>query len=270
MSVQASPARSLPRYIQIARSIETSIRTGKLRTGEKAPSIRALSRQRRVSISTAMQAYMWLEDHGLLESRPRSGFYVRFPVDVAPGVQPCSKGIPKTAGLSALLATIVMDVANPANLPMAFETPDAEFLPTNQLNTILRRILLDQPRHSSSYECPTGSESLRHQIARRALSYGCEFSADDVIVTVGATEALSLSLRAVTKPGDLVAVESPSSFSVLQAIESLSLEVIEIPADPETGLDLDFLDQEAAKYNLAVCIATTNCQNPLGYILSDD
>src|SRR5262244_1665170 len=138
MSVQASPARSLPRYIQIARSIETSIRTGKLRTGEKAPSIRALSRQRRVSISTAMQAYMWLEDHGLLESRPRSGFYVRFPVaDVAPGVQPCSKGIPKSAGISALLATIVMDVADPSNLPMAFETPDPEFLPTNQLNTIL-------------------------------------------------------------------------------------------------------------------------------------
>jgi DNA-binding transcriptional MocR family regulator len=135
---------------------------------------------------------------------------------------------------------------------------------------ILRRILLDQPGHSVSFQCPIGLEALRHQIARRALSYGCEFSEDEVIVTVGSTEALSLALRAATNPGDTVAVESPSSFSILQAIDSLDLEAVEIPADPETGPDLDFLDHAAGKNRVAACVATTNCQNPLGYTLSDE
>jgi DNA-binding transcriptional MocR family regulator len=91
-----------------------------------------------------------------------------------------------------------------------------------------------------------------------------------VIVTVGSTEALTLSLRAVAKVGDKVALESPSSFTLLQAVESLGLEAIEIPADAETGLDLDFLDDVLKTQRVAACVVTTNCHNPLGFILSDD
>src|SRR5262244_2793326 len=160
MGAHTNARSSMPRYLQIAESILSNIRAGKLRTGERMPSIRRLSRQKRVSISTALQAYMWLEDRGLLEARPRSGFYILKPSgDVPPGLQPCSKTIPRAIGNSAKLATILRDVASPSNVPMALEIPDPEFLPTNQLNLILRRILLDQPGHSTAYQCPIGSEA---------------------------------------------------------------------------------------------------------------
>src|ERR1700691_4525540 len=75
MTVMA--ATSTPLYIQIAEGVIEQIENGTLRVGEKVPSIRRLSRQKRVSISTALQTYIWLENRGHLEARPKSGFFVR-------------------------------------------------------------------------------------------------------------------------------------------------------------------------------------------------
>src|SRR5580700_9291221 len=70
---------STPLYIQIAGGVIEQIESGTLRPGDKAPSVRRLSKQKRVSISTALQAYLWLENRGHLEARPKSGFFVRRP-----------------------------------------------------------------------------------------------------------------------------------------------------------------------------------------------
>src|SRR5438045_9623036 len=66
-----------PLYLQIAESMTQQVARGALRSGDRVPSLRRLSRQRRVSMSTALQAYLWLERRGYLEARPQSGFYVR-------------------------------------------------------------------------------------------------------------------------------------------------------------------------------------------------
>src|SRR5579862_7442605 len=79
MAVMATAAAPPPLYIQIAEEVIKQIENGTLRAGEKVPSIRRLSKQRRVSISTALQAYIWLETRGHLEARPKSGFFVRRP-----------------------------------------------------------------------------------------------------------------------------------------------------------------------------------------------
>ena len=71
------PANSAaPLYLRTAHALERQIKDGTLRTGERVPSIRGLSRQQGVSISTVLQAYMWMESRGLIEARPQSGFYV--------------------------------------------------------------------------------------------------------------------------------------------------------------------------------------------------
>ena len=74
------PARNRgPLYVQLAESLARQIAVGALRPGDRAPSLRQLSRDQRVSMSTALQAYLWLEGRGYLEPRPQSGFYVRTP-----------------------------------------------------------------------------------------------------------------------------------------------------------------------------------------------
>src|SRR6516162_8299770 len=73
------------RYEELAKLITGLVDSGTLRAGERAPSLRAISRQRRIGLSTALQAYRLLEDRGVLEARPQSGYYVarRDPVSLA-------------------------------------------------------------------------------------------------------------------------------------------------------------------------------------------
>lgn len=270
MSVMGSSAAS-PLYIQIAESIIEQIRQGTLRAGEKAPSIRRLSTQKRVSISTALQAYMWLENRGHLEARPKSGFFVRqaFANLIPEPRFETSRTQPHLLGTDDILATIGESVRDPACIPFAAGCASPELFPNRSMNLILRRIVNGQPLHSATYEFPPGVDSLRRQIARRSPDGGSGFGADDVVVTCGALEAVNLSLRAVAKPGDVIAVESPSYFGVLGSAASLGMKAVEIPTHPQEGMDLDRLESAIGKHRIKACIVMTNCHNPLGYVLSD-
>jgi DNA-binding transcriptional MocR family regulator len=115
-----------------------------------------------------------------------------------------------------------------------------------------------------------GSLELRRQIALRYLLDGASVSADELIVTNGALEALNLSLAAVCKPGDAVAVESPCFYACLQALERLGLRAVEVATDPRTGMDLDALEHCIARHQPAACWVMTNFQNPLGSAMPGD
>src|SRR5579872_3259628 len=68
-----------PLYVRLAEQLTQQVVDGVLRQGDRVPSLRELSRQQGVSVSTALQAYLWLENRGYLEARPQSGFYIRTP-----------------------------------------------------------------------------------------------------------------------------------------------------------------------------------------------
>jgi len=264
-------ATSTPLYIQIAEGVIEQIENGTLRVGEKAPSIRRLSRQKRVSVSTALQTYMWLENRGHLEARPKSGFYVRRPF--ASLIPEPRFGMPRTQphlpGANDILATLVATARDPECIPFAAGCVTPELFPNRAMNLILRRIVNRQPLHSARYEFPPGIEALRRQIARRSSDAGCGCAAEDVVVTCGALEAVNLSLRAVAKPGDVVAVESPSYFGVLGSTAALGMKIVEIPTHPQEGMDLDRLESAIRKHRVKACIVMSNCHNPLGYVLPD-
>lgn len=261
-----------PLYLKIARLIEDQIRDGALRPGDRIPSIRSLSRKREVSISTVLQSYYWLESRGYVEARSKSGFRVRVPFsELVPEPRfRTSDPAPTKVGGGELLAEILRAVGDPAKAPLGAALPGPSLVPYQKLNHIVRRISQREPLHSSYYQFPPGSESLRRQIARRSLESGCSFSPQDIIITCGAMEALNLCLRAVAKPGQVVAIESPTYFGMLQAIESLGMSALEVPTHPRFGMDLDVLERSIKKHRIKACIVMTNCHNPLGYVLGDD
>lgn len=254
------------RYERVATLIEDQVRSGVLRVGDRVPSLRSLSRHRRVSISTVLEAYVRLEARGLLEARPRSGFYVRVPhADrlSEPQFQPRAMA-PAAVGTGAVIAAVVDAAADPRVVPLGVACPSPDLLPYRALNRFLRAAIAHEPTHSARYDPPRGSETLRRQIARRALLSGCEFTPTDVIVTCGATEALQLSLRAVTRPGQLVALESPTYFGILPVVEALGLRALEVATHPRTGLDLGRLAAVLRAHRVAACVAMPTLQNPLG------
>src|SRR5215831_11539579 len=66
-----------PVYQKLANLLEGLIHDRALRPGDRVPSVRRFSSQQRVSVPTAMQAYATLETRGLIEARPKSGYFVR-------------------------------------------------------------------------------------------------------------------------------------------------------------------------------------------------
>lgn len=267
----AAAVTSTPLYVRIAETLAHQMARGTLRPGDRVPSLRDLSRQQRVSISTALQAYLWLETRGYLEARPQSGFYVRAPFSsLIPEPQfETVKTQPTPIGPEAVLTDVIHALNNPDNVPFGAGSASPELYPNRRLNMILRRIVHRQPHHSMRYDFPPGSEPLRRQIARRAIAAGCGFSPRDVIVTCGAQEGINLALRAVARPGDAIAVEGPTYFGILQSAGSMGMKVIEIPTHPQDGMNLEELEAAIRKHRVKACVSMSNCHNPLGYVLSD-
>jgi DNA-binding transcriptional MocR family regulator len=267
------PARAkVPLYVRIAETFTRQVANGVLKPGDRVPSLRKLSKEQGVSLSTALQAYLWLENRGYLEARPQSGFYIRTPyAKLIPEPQAeTGHSQPATMGTNALLEEVIHSASDPTHIPFGAGCAGADLFPNRRLNLIMRRILHRNPAHSGHYDLPPGIEAFRRQIARRAMAMRCEVSPSDVVVTSGAMEAIHVSLRSVAKPGDVIAVESPLYFGILGSVASLNMKTLEIPTHPQQGMDLEHLERAIRKHRIKACITVSNCHNPLGYILSDE
>jgi DNA-binding transcriptional MocR family regulator len=261
-----------PRYLQLGRVIAEQIKSGTLRVGDKLPSVRALSLERGVSISTVLQAYQWLENQGLIEPHPRSGFYARIPQSQLVPEPSYRSSDPRPIKIGAMptLGEILRAAMDPAKVSLGASAPSPQLFPSTKLNKIIRRVIQEHPDHSSRYIFPPGLEALRREIARRSIEFGCSFTPDDVVITSGGIEAIVLSLRAIARAGDVVAIESPTYFGILQALESLGMRVLEIPAHPRTGMDLSAFERAIKRHKIKACVIMPNCHSPLGYVLSDE
>jgi DNA-binding transcriptional MocR family regulator len=120
---------------------------------------------------------------------------------------------------------------------------------------------------SIEYDMPPGCLALRRALARLALDWGVRISTDEIITTSGCMEAVFLCLRAVTRSGDTVAIESPTYFGLIQIIEQLGLKPLEIPTHPRSGMDLDALGRALRTRRVAACLAVPNFNNPLGSLM---
>jgi DNA-binding transcriptional MocR family regulator len=259
-------------YEQVADRLSRAIHSGALRPGDRLPSVRQLSARENVSISTVLQAYVQLESAGLIEARPQSGHYVRLrrPILAAEpqATRPSEKCAP--VKVSSLVARIYRAARDPRMIQLGTATVDPALLPTRRLLLELVHAVRRQPAEALSYDMPPGLPALRQQIARRSVDWGCSLAPDDFIVTCGASEALNLCLRAVSRPGDTIAVESPAYYGVLQDIESLGLRALEIPTHPRTGIELDALAAAFERQRIAAVAVSANFSNPLGSCMPDE
>ncbi len=260
-------------YLQVADGLEKMIGEDVLKIGDKLPSVRVLSNEYGISMGTAFQAYYYLEGKGLIESRPKSGYYVRFNQKRFPALP--SVMLPDTlsheVSVREMISSIYGDIARHGKkvINFALAVPDASLLPLAKINKSVVQAMRESPDSCVSYEQTQGNPELRKQIARLAFNWGGKIKPDDVIVTNGCLEAINICIRAVTKPGDTVAVESPNYFGIFQSLENLGLKVVEISSNVETGLDLDCLENVIRKYPVKACIVVPNFNNPLGGCMPD-
>ncbi len=255
-------------YRQVAQELRKMIRSATLRPGERLPSVREFCRTRDVSPATVVHAYDTLVIEGLIESRPRSGYYVSD--ERLPAAAP-QRSTPKSNSTRVLVSDLVFETLKATRdrevvaLGSAFPSP--MLFPWTKLARYLGSSARRMDPWTTVASLPPGNLDLRRQIARRYLRLGMSIAVDEIIVTAGALEALNLALETVTRPGDTIAVESPTFYGCLQAAERLQLKVVEIPTDPRAGVDIAGLTRAIAKYPIRACWFMTTLHHPTGAIV---
>ena len=259
----SAPSPSSPHYRRIADMLRLTITSGALRAGDKIISARKLAEREHVSLPTALEALRCLEAEGLIVARPRSGYYIHqtsLPQPVEPSRSPPG---PVPVTLSAM-ARSLFSSSEARLVPLGAALPDPAWLPGETLQRALHSAGRRLDAHGQSYSLPPGRRDLRSKIAARSAQWGARFSADDLIITAGATQALRLALRAVCQPGDVVAIEQPAYFGTLLLLEDLGLKALSIPTDPVEGLLLEPLADAIRCHRPAAVLASPTVQNPLG------
>jgi DNA-binding transcriptional MocR family regulator len=260
------------RYEEVAGFISGLVESGTLPPGSRVPSLREISKQRRVGLTTALQAYRLLEDRGILEARPQSGHYVAKPSAVLLEAPAISKP-PKTAStvdISGVVVKLLQYAADPGLVPLGCAIPSAKLLAAAKLDRFLARAARLKGGDHNTYTLPKGDLRLRQEIARRAVRWGQALSPEEIVITCGCTEAVTLALQTVSKPGDTIAIESPTYFGLLHSLEALNLKALELPTDAASGIHLPALERALERKTIAACLLSSSFNNPLGCTMPDE
>ncbi|QRR07889.1 PLP-dependent aminotransferase family protein [Burkholderia sp. MS455] len=262
----------MKRYAALAQTIADAIRRGDLAAGARIPTIRAACRAYRVSPSTVFRAYYTLESEGLIVARARSGYFVANLEDkhVRFGHDPPRKPAAAQAGDDDPLFRLLDSLKHEDIVPLGSAFASYSLFPMSSLWRYVASAARSMDRTNLLSGLPPGNDALRRQIALRYLNAGAALPMDEIIITTGALEALTLSLQALTRPGDIVAIERPAFYAVLQAVQRLHLKAVEIPVDPRTGLDLDALAEALDTHPVRACWFMTSFHNPTGATLTDE
>jgi DNA-binding transcriptional MocR family regulator len=259
-----------PLYLSLASELRTAMAEGRLAPGARLPSVREASRQRRLGLNTVLAAYRHLETGGLIEARPQSGYFVKPRLATAQDSAFTKPGRARPTDLNVLdqISAVIAAQSLPDHVDLSLACPRVgEFYPGRQLARIISDLSRRHPTLITGYSLPPGPPRLRAQIAHHGEALGLSLDPEQIVITNGCLEALMLALRAVTRPGDTVGLESPTYFNLMPLLTQLNLKALEIPTHPVTGLSLDALELLLSEKRLAAVMATPNVHNPLGTIM---
>ena len=257
------------RYQHLARELEQQIRDGGLSCGERLPSLRSMQRKLGLSLGTVYRAYAELEALGLVEARPKSGFFVKGGnAGRLPAPKPSRRIMkPSAARLNTITSQVVAASLNPDLAPLGASVLATELLPHKQLGRLIRGTSTAKLKRLMQYCLPEGDEKLRHILASRLVGLWPGISPGNLIITNGCMEAVSLCLLSLTRPGDVVALESPTHFGFLQLLQELGRLVVEIPTDPVHGMEVDALERVLKTTPVKACLCIPNFHNPMGALM---
>ena len=258
-------------YLQVVAMIRQMQKSNTLRPGDRLPSLRGLSEKLAVSIPTIKQAYAELERQGVITAKPKSGYYLQPAQQVV--VQPKRKRLaenPMVVNRQSLIEQVFDAIHRPGVVSLGLANPASAHSSDKALARLMRQMVGKAGVKGVSYGPMNGYPPLKQKLALRYLELGLQVDAQELIITNGAQEALSIALQCVAKPGDIIAVESPVYFGILELIESLGMMVLEIPLCPEDGIWLEDLERGITEHPIKACLFSASISNPLGSFMNKD
>jgi DNA-binding transcriptional MocR family regulator len=259
---------------QLVDRFAEAIEEGRLGPGEKLPPTRELAAQVGVNHLTAARVYRRLAELGYVTASVGRGTFVRA---LAPAgsaehgddwqvyaLPPREPSYPEQ-----VLSEAFASAGRPGLISLAIGWPSPRLYPTDELARITASVFEEEGGEALSYLPAEGLWSFREQLAARGREAGWAEEPDEVIVTSGAKQALSLTARATLEPGDVAVIESPTFVGMLDSLRQTGARVIGVPVD-EDGLDVGALERLLARHEVKLVALQTACQNPTGRDLSDE
>ncbi|SFM26716.1 aminotransferase-like domain-containing protein [Marinobacter zhejiangensis] len=256
-------------YQQLEGWLLQGILDQRWKLGDRLPSIRSLCSEQKLSKATVQHALQRLEAQGLIEARPKAGYFVSLQPD---GVKkPVSRArieAPRPVSVSDLLLDIMGRSAAFDLLPdlHSGDLPPAIVALNRSIGRALRR---QKGEDYQYYDKPAGFVGLREQLALHHAKRGWAVSPEQLCITSGCQHALFLALMASCERGDVVAVEAPGFYGVLQLLEQLGLRVVEVPTSMDTGMDMDALEEVLERWKVRACIVSPSFATPGGALMPE-
>jgi len=258
-------------YQQVIDFVEHQEESGALRPGDKLPSLRKLSRQFEISVPTVKQAYVELERQGTISARPQSGYYLQATQarTLLPMRAKWAGCEPTEISCRSLIEQVYEAVHIPDSVALGISNPVNAHPPDKSLARLMRSVLSRVSEKAVSYGPINGDPKLRMNLAFRYQEHGVLVNHEDLIITNGAQEALSIALQCVAERGDIIAVESPCYFGLIELIESLGMKALEVYTCTEEGVCVTELAKVIKQHPVKACLFSSAISNPLGSMMTD-
>lgn len=255
LEIDRSSCRSLSSQICVA--LREKILSGELAAGARLPSTRALSLDLHVSRNTILTAYDMLVSEGLAGSRTGSGIYV----------SPLASQLPKKAYPDQQRSPLRAACNESGQSAISFDSglPALSLFPRNKWNRAVTQAFFSAPDSALGYDDPMGRPELRESIATWLLqTRGIHCTADQILITSGAKQGLTLIAKSLLDQNSLVLMEDPCNANIRQIVSYHTNHIIPIPVDNE-GLCTGLFPNDLCP---SLIFSTPSRQFPMGSVLS--
>lgn len=262
-------------FMQICLQIKHLIDKNILKTGDRLPPTRELASFLNVNRTTVYKAYEELWALGYIESKSGSYSTVRKRFRQETNLQKMPTKIihwtnkwgENASQIQSLKKNEKVYTENKELIDFTPLSPDPNYIPKESFRKIINNILRSSDASLLNYGNPCGNKSLRAVISIQMQLHAINATADDIIITNGAQNAIELIIKLITNKGSSIIVEQPTYSAILPLFKFYGLQIIYVPVNEE-GIDLKLLERKIKKYSPKFIYTMPNFQNPTGITTS--
>jgi len=277
MRIPLDRQSDIPLYQQIKSHLRQGILSGSLAPNTRLPASRQLARDLGVNRITVETAYSELEADGLIFSRVGSGTYVLQLQAPPPRVKDNSSAawplwqqniqVENLISENTRLDALSKVEKHPDLISFASGSSASHLFPTDDFRKVLQNVMRRDGIDALDYGESNGYAPLRATIAYVLASQGLQALPENILITAGSQQALSLVSQLLLKPGDTIVVESPTYGGALELFRALNFSVVGIPVDKQ-GMQVENLEKLLQQHHPKLIYTIPNFHNPTGTCLS--
>lgn len=261
-----------PIYRQLIQGIRMQIDSGTLPAGTRLPASRDLAKQMDISRISVVNAYAELRAEGYLSAHAGRGTFVAR--EARSGNHPPLRTLSPanqhhhddTALPDSSLRDMMRLARRPGVINFSYGAPPTEFFPIAQLREAINNVLERDGAGALSYEAPEGYAPLRAAVRDYVSALGIRCSAENVLITGGAQQALDLVVQALVSEGQTIVTSNPTFLGIIDIARARRIQTYGIPVD-EDGIRLDMLENYLLENKPRLIYVQPTFQNPTGEVM---